>query len=49
MSTGENACVSRAKSVKILVFSSPTNYMLTSYGISLLNWGVFYKFFYTGQ
>ena len=34
----------RASSVEILVFASPTGYMLTSSGFPLLNWGIFYKF-----
>jgi hypothetical protein len=25
------------------VFASPTGYMLTSFGVPLLNWGIFYK------
>ena len=33
-----------ALSVDILVFASPTGYMLTSSGFPLLNWGIFYKF-----
>ena len=33
-----------AQSVEILVFASPTGYMLTSSGFPLLNWGIFYKF-----
>ena len=31
-------------SIEILVFASPTNYMLTSYGFPLLNWGIFVIF-----
>ena len=31
--------------VEILVFASPTSYMLTSSGFLLLNWGIFHKFF----
>ena len=30
--------------VEILVFASPTGYMLTSSGFPLWNWGIFYKF-----
>ena len=30
--------------VEILVFTSPTGYILTSSGLPLLNWGIFYKF-----
>ena len=30
--------------VQILVFASPTGYMLTYSGSPLLNWGIFYKF-----
>ena len=33
-----------AWSVEILMFSSPTGYMLTSSGFPLVNWGIFYKF-----
>jgi hypothetical protein len=33
-----------AYSVEILVFASPTGYMLTSSGFPLLHWGIFYKF-----
>ena len=33
-----------AQQVEILVFASPTGYMLTSSGVSLLHWGIFYKF-----
>ena len=33
-----------ASTVEILVFESPTGYMLTSSGFLLLNWGIFYKF-----
>ena len=33
-----------AEPVEILVFASPTGYMLTSAGFCTLNWGIFYKF-----
>ena len=33
-----------AQPVEILVSGSPTGYMLTSSGFSLLNWGIFYQF-----
>ena len=33
-----------ASPVEILVFASPTGYMLTSSGFPLLNSGIFYKF-----
>ena len=32
-----------ASPVEILVFASPTGYMLTSSGFPLLNWGIFLK------
>ena len=35
-----------ALSVETLVFPSPTGYMLTTFGSSLLNWGIFYRFIY---
>ena len=31
--------------VEILVFATPTGYMLTTSGFPLLNWGIFYRFF----
>ena len=33
-----------AQSIEILVFASPTGYILISSGFPLLNWGVFYRF-----
>ena len=33
-----------ASSVEILVFASPTGYMLTTSGFPILNWGIFHKF-----
>jgi hypothetical protein len=35
-----------AQLVEILVFASPTGYMLTSSGFPVLNLGIFYKFLY---
>ena len=32
------------KPVQILMFSSPTGYLLTYSGFPLLNWGIFYRF-----
>ena len=34
-----------AGSVENLVFPRPTSYMLTSFGFSVLIWGIFHKFF----
>ena len=33
-----------AEPVEIVVFASPTGYMVTSSGFPLLNWGIFYEF-----
>ena len=33
-----------AQPVEILVFATPTGYMLTSSGFPLFNWSIFYKF-----
>ena len=38
-----------AQPVEILVFASPTSYMLTASGFPLLNWGVFCKFLYNDR
>ena len=33
-----------AQFVEILVFASPTSYMLTSFAFALLDWGIFHRF-----